>query len=150
VVDISSEGFAVDATVETLARSTLGMLPPSWAVNLERSLRVGDRLGGHLVSGHVDGVGTLTRREPVGEALLLSFAFPGELSPFVAEKGSIAINGVSMTVNRATHTAFEVMVIPITQQVTNLDALAVGDRVNLEVDVIARYVARACAPSIRS
>jgi riboflavin synthase len=144
VVDVLPDGFAVDATAETLSRTTLGELIPGKRarVNLERSLRAGDRLGGHLVSGHVDGVGSLASRREVGEALLLSFLLPAELSRYVAEKGSIAINGVSMTVNAVRESSFEVMVIPITRRGTNLGALEPGARVNLEVDLVARYVAR--------
>jgi riboflavin synthase len=156
VVEVLPEGFAVDATAETLARTTLGALPLGHAVNLERSLRAGDRLGGHLVSGHVDGVGRVAERRPVGEAVMLAFTLPPELTRFVAEKGSIAVNGVSMTVNAVGGAGgvggdgggrFEVMVIPITQRETNLGALTVGDRVNLEVDLIARYVARLMVPA---
>jgi riboflavin synthase len=134
--------FAVDATAETLARTTLGSLPLGARVNLERSLRLSDRLGGHLVTGHVDGVGSLATRQPVGDALALTFALPPELAPFVAQKGSIALNGVSMTVNGVRAAEVDVMVIPITREETNLGALAPGDRVNIEVDLVARYVAR--------
>jgi riboflavin synthase len=146
VATILPDGFEVDATAETLARTTLGQLGLGAAVNLERAVRAGDRLGGHLVTGHVDGVGALEARRPVGEAVHMSFGLPAELAPLVAEKGSIAINGVSMTVNRVSAgvrgPSFDVTVIPLTQQATNLGALAVGDRVNLEADLIARYVAR--------
>jgi len=141
VVTVLADGFAVDATAETLARTTLGALPLGSRVNLERSLRAGDRLGGHLVTGHVDGVGTLVSRREVGDALALSFSMPPLLARFVAEKGSITLNGVSMTVNAAGD-GFDVMVIPITQVETNLGALQPGARVNLEVDLVARYVAR--------
>jgi riboflavin synthase len=142
-----TDGFEVDATAETLARTTLGELPLGARVNLERSLRAGDRLGGHLVTGHVDAVGSLAERRSLGEALHFSFVLPQELARFVAEKGSIAINGASMTVNAVRPGSFEVVVIPITQQATNLGALAPGQRVNLEVDLIARYVARALSVS---
>jgi riboflavin synthase len=146
VVEVLADGFGVDASAETLARTTLGTLAPDQPVNLERALRAGDRLGGHLVTGHVDGVGTVVTRALGPDSLILTFALPKELSRFVAEKGSIAINGVSMTVNAASDAAFEVTVIPLTQQKTNLGTVSLGDRVNLEVDIIARYVARACAP----
>jgi riboflavin synthase len=142
VTEPRPDGFAVDATAETLARTTLGSLRVGARVNLERALRAGDRLGGHLVSGHVDGVATLESRGEVGEALSLGFALPQGLAPYVAEKGSVALNGVSMTVNAVRDAAFEVMVIPITRRETNLGDLAPGDRVNVEVDVVARYVAR--------
>jgi riboflavin synthase len=144
VAEILPDGFAVDATAETLARTTLGASPEGSRVNLERSLRAGDRLGGHLVTGHVDGVGTLASRREVGDALALTFDLPPQLARFVAEKGSITINGVSMTVNAAPPSTptFDVMVIPITRAETNLGTLAPGGRVNLEVDLVARYVAR--------
>jgi riboflavin synthase len=142
VTEPGADGFAVDATAETLARTTLGSLHVGARVNLERALRAGDRLGGHLVSGHVDGVATLESRREVGDALSLGFALPEGLARYVAEKGSIAINGVSMTVNAVRSSAFDVMVIPITRRETNLGDLAPGDRVNVEVDVVARYVAR--------
>ena len=143
VVEIAADGFEIDATAETLGRTTLGELPLGHALNLERALRAGDRLGGHLVTGHVDAVGSLVNRRVSGESAAMTFAMPPTLAPFVAEKGSIAINGVSMTVNGATRDGFDVAAIPITLAVTNLGALAVGGRVNLEVDLIARYVARA-------
>jgi riboflavin synthase len=147
VVEVLADGFSVDATAETLSRTTLGELVPGHGarVNLERSLRAGDRLGGHLVSGHVDGVGTVASRSEVGEALALSFLLPAELARYVAEKGSIAINGASMTVNAVRGAAFDVMVIPITREETNLGSLEPGARVNLEVDLVARYVARLLA-----
>ncbi len=161
VAAILPDGFEVDATAETLSRTTLGELTLGTALNLERAVRAGDRLGGHLVTGHIDGVGALEARRPVGEALHMSFALPKDLARFVAEKGSIAINGVSMTVNAVRETqsetqtsggggggaSFDVAVIPLTQESTNLGALALGARVNLEVDLIARYVARIVAGS---
>jgi riboflavin synthase len=146
VVAILPDGFEVDASAETLARTTLGELAIGARVNLERSVRAGDRLGGHLVTGHVDAVGVLQARRPLGEAVHMSFGLPAELQRLVAEKGSIAISGVSMTVNAVRGLSFDVAVIPITQQETTLGALAVGDHVNLEVDLIARYVARMVDP----
>jgi riboflavin synthase len=149
VTGVLADGFAVDATAETLARTTLGELVPGAArVNLERSLRAGDRLGGHLVTGHVDGVARVASRREVGDALALSFHIPIELARYVAEKGSIAINGASMTVNGvrdasgAMDAEMDVMVIPITREATNLGTLEPGARVNVEVDLVARYVAR--------
>jgi len=136
-------GFEVDASAETLARTTLGRLPPGAAVHFERALRAGDPLGGHLVSGHVDGVGALKARRDVGEAVWMAFGLEPALARFVAEKGSITVSGVSLTVNAVRygeHPAFDVMLIPITLQVTSLGDLAPGDRVNLEVDLLARYV----------
>jgi riboflavin synthase len=145
VTEVLPDGFSIDATAETLARTTLGQLPLGARVNLERSLRAGDRLGGHLVTGHVDGVGSLVSRTEVGEALGLQFTLPAGLARFVAEKGSITVNGTSMTVNAAGDATFDVMVIPITRRETNLGDLAPGARVNLEVDLVARYVARLVA-----
>lgn len=145
VAAILPDGFEVDASAETLARTTLGSLPAGARVNLERALRAGDRLGGHLVTGHVDGVSALLDRRPLGEALHMSFGLPAALARLVAEKGSVAIAGVSMTVNAVHPQSFDVAVIPLTQQATTLGALAVGNRVNLEVDLIARYVARIVA-----
>lgn len=142
VVEATPEGFAVDATAETLAKTTLGTLPLRRKVNLERALRAGDRLGGHTVTGHVDGVGRLVERRPVGDAENVTFSLPPELARYVATKGSIAVSGVSLTVNAVRADAFEVMLIPITLRVTSLGDLRPGDPVNLEVDLVARYVAR--------
>lgn len=142
VTEALPDGFSVDATAETLDRTTLGDLPLGARVNLERALRAADRLGGHLVTGHVDSVGKLVSRTEVGEALALSFELPEGLARYVAEKGSIAINGASMTVNAVRDAAFDVMVIPITRRETNLGDLVPGARVNVEVDLVARYVAR--------
>jgi riboflavin synthase len=144
---IVSGGFEVDASGETLSKTTLGGLAKGARVHLERAMRPSDRLGGHIVTGHVDGVGSLAerRREGEGEAggsWWLSFAMPAELARFVAQKGSIAVDGVSLTVNRVTVDRFEVTIIPHTSQRTKLGDLAVGQRVNLEVDLVARYVAR--------
>lgn len=144
VVEIRPDGFAIDASSETLARTTLGHGAVGRRVNLERALRAGDRLGGHIVSGHVDDVGALLERHAAGEATAMTFALPAGLSRYVAEKGSITVSGVSLTVNAVRTTApasFDVMLIPITLQVTSLGNLAPGDRVNLEVDSVARYVA---------
>jgi riboflavin synthase len=135
-------GFEVDASAETLARTTLGRLKPGAAIHFERALRAGSPLGGHLVSGHVDGVGTLKARRDVGEAVWMAFALEPPLARFVAEKGSIAVDGVSLTVNAAGAGDFEVTLIPHTLRKTKLGHLSPGDPVNLEVDIIARYVAR--------
>jgi riboflavin synthase len=144
---ILPEGFEVDASAETLARTTLGKLAIGGRVHLERALRAGDRLGGHFVSGHVDGVGALVERKPSGDSTWMAFRLPGELARFVAEKGSITVDGVSLTVNRAEGDQFEVTLIPHTLAKTKLGALMPGSEVNLEVDLIARYVARLASGS---
>ncbi|MEB2312458.1 MAG: riboflavin synthase [Sorangiineae bacterium] len=134
--------FDADVSLETVDKTTLGRLPPGSAVNLERSLRVGDRIGGHLVSGHVDGVARVTAVAPAGEALRVRIAAPRELARFIAAKGSVALDGVSLTVNAVFGDEFELMLIPHTQKITTLGGLAPGRELNLEVDVLARYVAR--------
>lgn len=136
------DGFAADASAETLSSTKLGDLRVGSRVHLERALATGDRLGGHLVSGHVDGVGRLVERTPVGDAAKLVFEVPARLAPFLAPKGSITIDGVSLTVNGATGTRFDLMLVPFTRRETLFDELAPGDAVNLEVDVLAKYVAR--------
>jgi riboflavin synthase len=133
-------GFAVDISRETLD-CTIGF-DRGRKVNLEKSLRLSDRLGGHLVSGHVDGVGSVTRFEQVGESWLLAVQAPRELARYIARKGSIAVNGVSLTVNAVKGSEFEINLIPHTLTVTNLGALKAGARVNLEIDMLARYVER--------
>jgi riboflavin synthase len=141
-VIVDAETFEVDASSETLAKTTLGSLPELAAVNLERALAVGQRLGGHLVSGHVDGVGRVVERTAVGESVKITFEAPHELARFIAQKGSICVSGVSLTVNEVDRNRFDVMLIPHTLEKTTFSALAVGTKVNLEVDVLARYVAR--------
>ena len=150
VTSVTDGGFTADASAETLARTTLGVRGPGTRVNLERALAVGDRLGGHIVSGHVDGVGELVAREAVGDAERFTFRAAPEVLRFVAEKGSITVDGVSLTVNGVAGERFDVMLVPFTQSATTLGVRRAGDRVNLEVDVIARYVARALAvgPSV--
>jgi riboflavin synthase len=135
-------GFEVDASAETVARTTLGRVAPGRVVNLERALCAGERIGGHLVTGHIDGVAELVGRRGVGDSMAVTFAVPQTLRRFVAEKGSVAVNGVSLTVNSTTGSRFDAMLIPITLAKTNLASLVTGDRVNIEVDLIARYVAR--------
>lgn len=142
VVTVVGGGFSASASVETLSRTTLGTIDVGHRVNLERALAVGDRLGGHIVAGHVDGVGRVARREEVGGAERVRVECPRELLRFVAEKGSVAIEGVSLTVNAVDERGFEVMLVPFTRDATALGDRAVGAPVNLEADVIARYVAR--------
>ncbi|HET6220883.1 MAG TPA: riboflavin synthase [Dongiaceae bacterium] len=145
VVERGPGWFAVQASAETLSRTTLGAWRVGTPVNLERPLKVGDELGGHLVQGHVDGVGTLVGRRPDGGSVRLSFEAPRELARYIAPKGSVAVDGVSLTVNEVDGARFGVNIIPITQEMTNLGGLAEGARVNLEIDLLARYVARLMA-----
>jgi riboflavin synthase len=143
--DRDSSTFSIDLSAESLAR-TAGMSTPGGAVNLEKALRANDRLGGHLVSGHVDGIGQVRVFKPVGESWLLRLDAPLELARFLAYKGSITVNGVSLTVNRvvdhANGCAIDINLIPHTIDHTALRELAVGGAVNLEIDLIARYVER--------
>jgi riboflavin synthase len=139
-VRLQSSGFEADVSQETL-NCTTGFAA-GVKVNLEKSLRLADRLGGHLVSGHVDGVGAVTRFDASGDNRLLAVAAPRELAKYIARKGSIAVNGVSLTVNAVNGSAFEINLIPHTLQATNLNGLTIGSRVNLEVDLLARYVER--------
>jgi len=134
--------FEAVASAETLACTTLGNWKLGKRINLERALRMGDELGGHLVSGHIDGMAELLSMDMEGESCRMVFSAPAELMPFIAEKGSVVLNGVSLTVNRVEKNQFSVMIIPHTLAATNLGNLLAGDRVNLEVDLIARYVKR--------
>ncbi|HEX9619057.1 MAG TPA: riboflavin synthase [Polyangiaceae bacterium] len=143
VVDSDEATFAVELTTETLERTTLALLAPGASVNLERSLRVGDRLGGHWVTGHVDAVVEALAVEPQGDAARVRVALPVALARFVAPKGSVALDGVSLTVNAVGADWFELMLIPHTAKVTTLGALAAGTRLNMEVDLLARYAVRA-------
>jgi riboflavin synthase len=145
VVSLAGSRFEADVSRETIACTT-GLDSPG-EVNLEKSLRLADRLDGHLVSGHVDGVGEVVAFEPVGESHRLVVRVPAELAKYVARKGSIAVQGVSLTVNRVDGVQFEANLIPHTLAVTTLKALAPGARVNLEVDLIARYVERVLGAS---
>jgi riboflavin synthase len=142
VVQKGADWFAVDVSAESLSRTTLGNWQDGSAINLERSLKVGDELGGHIVSGHVDGVGEVVATRSEGDSLRIDFRAPANLAGFIAEKGSITIDGASLTVNGVDGAVFGVNLIPHTQQVTTLGKLKAGDRVNLEIDVLARYVAR--------
>ncbi|HXP76454.1 MAG TPA: riboflavin synthase [Stellaceae bacterium] len=142
VIERGPGWFRVQASAETLARSTLGNWRVGTPVNLERSLKLGDELGGHMVAGHVDGVGRLVSLRGEGDSARLVFEVPAALAPGIASKGSIAVDGVSLTVNEVTGDRFGVNIIPHTREVTSLGSLKVGDPVNLELDLIARYVAR--------
>ena len=142
VIAFDAQSFAADASNETLALTTLGTLKPGSAVNLERALRAQDRMGGHLVSGHVDGIGTVARIEEDARAQRWSFEVPRHLARYIAKKGSICVDGVSLTVNAADQTGFEVALIPHTVEHTAFKTTTVGDPVNIEVDLVARYVER--------
>ncbi len=134
--------FSADAAAETLAVTTAGRWQHGTRLNLERALKIGDELGGHIVAGHVDGLTKLVAREDLTEMARLTFQAPPHLSRFIAAKGSVALDGVSLTVNEAKDDRFEVLIIPHTLDVTTFGALRAGDTVNLEVDLMARYTAR--------
>jgi len=140
VIALSPQGFSVDVSAETF-RCTVGF-PPGAPVNLEKALRLADRLGGHLVSGHVDGVGEVVRFAPAGDCFELVICAPGDIARFVVTKGSITVNGVSLTVNQVDGDEFSINLIPHTLTHTNLHTLTAGSRVNLEVDMMARYAER--------
>lgn len=139
-VDYGDASFSADVSKETLSVTTFGDLEIGDPVNLEPALRVQDRLGGHLVSGHVDGVGTVVSRRVAGRSEEFVFEIPDDLARYVADKGSICINGTSLTVNRTKKNRFTVNIVPHTLQETMLGTLQAGHRVNLEVDLIARYL----------
>jgi len=146
VVESGPNWFGADVSAETLSKTTLGEWAPGTAVNLERALRLGDELGGHLVSGHVDGIAEVSERAEEGDSLRFAFTAPAVLMPFIAAKGSVTLDGVSLTVNNVEDAAgggrFEVNIIPHTAAVTTLGACRPGSRVNLEIDLLARYVQR--------
>ncbi len=142
VVSFDAHGFDADVSLETNEKTTLGGLTIGSSLNLERALKVGERLGGHLVSGHVDGVAELRAVTSADEAKCLRVAYPPALARFIAEKGSVALDGVSLTVNRVDHEALEIMVIPHTLAMTTLGDAKPGAKLNLEVDTLARYAVR--------
>jgi riboflavin synthase len=142
VKSFAEESFDADASLETLDKTNLADLGIGDRVHLERALGLGERLGGHLVTGHVDGVGTLVTRGSQGDYVQACFEVPKRLAPFVAPKGSVAVNGVSLTVNGVTGARFDVMLVPYTLEKTTFGEMRVGTRVNLEVDILAKYVAR--------
>jgi len=141
-VELHADRFIVDASAETLACTTLGTWKVGSQVNLERSLKVGDELGGHIVSGHVDGVGKTLSKTPENGSIRWRFEVPRDIARFIAAKGSVAIDGVSLTVNDVQDNTFGVNIIPHTASVTRFGTLAPGDAVNIEIDMLARYVAR--------
>jgi riboflavin synthase len=142
VVECTDGAFTADVMAETLKRSSLGALHPGSRVNLERPMALGGRLGGHLVQGHVDGTGTITARTPGEHWEIVAIALPAELARYVVEKGSITVDGISLTVVDAAEDHFTVSLIPTTLALTTLGLKGVGDPVNLEVDVLAKYVER--------
>jgi riboflavin synthase len=137
--------FDVDAAAETLGMTTAKHWGKGTKLNLERALKIGDELGGHIVAGHADGLATVVAREDLTDMARFSFYAPAELARFIAPKGSVALDGVSLTVNEVADDTFSVLIIPHTLKVTTLGALAAGDHVNLEVDLMARYAARLMA-----
>jgi len=146
VTDIRADGFRADVSPETVERSTLGALGPGSRVNLERALRLGDRLGGHMVQGHVDGVGEVTAVEEAGETVFVRFRMPDEVARVTVVHGSVALDGVSLTVNGLDGRVAEVAIIPYTWEHTTMDRLAPGSRVNLEADLMGKYVERLMRP----
>ena len=145
--DADGHWFAIDASAETLARTAPGMWDAGRRLNLERALKIGDELGGHIVTGHVDDIGRIVSVEPVGDSVTVTVAAPASLAPHIAPKGSITVDGVSLTVNEVAdqpdgEAHFTLNIIPHTQEMTTLDEAAAGRAVNLEIDILARYLAR--------
>lgn len=148
VVDLPDGAFAVDCVEETLRRTSVGDRQPGDRVNLERAMRLGDRLGGHIVQGHVDGTGTIRAFTPEGDGMLMSVAAEPGLLRYVVEKGSITVDGVSLTVASREADGFIIALIPHTMEATTLNADAVGRKVNLEADVLAKYVEALVRPHV--
>ena len=142
VVALGPDWYEVQASAETLAKTTLADWAVGQRVNLERALRVGDELGGHIVSGHVDGIAKVVDVRPEGDSTRFSLVAPADLARFIASKGSVALNGTSLTVNEVDGARFGVNIIPHTKEVTTWGTIRAGDRVNLEIDMLARYIAR--------
>jgi riboflavin synthase len=146
VVDKGDDWFAVDASAETVTRTAQGLWMEGARLNLERALKVGDELGGHIVTGHVDGIGQVIALQDEGDSLRVTLSAPRDLAPRIAPKGSITLDGISLTVNDVTDTdtgvEFGINIIPHTAAVTTFDTLAVGRPINIEIDVLARYLAR--------
>ena len=139
-VSLTGTEFSVDLSPETMRRTALGDLSPGSLVNLERALLVSDRMGGHIVQGHVDGTGRVTSTKPEGDSVVFRIRVPKRLSRYIVEKGFVAVDGISLTVVKRGASSFTLAVIPYTSNNTNLAALSVGDRVNLEADILAKYV----------
>jgi len=142
VVQLGPDWFDVEISAETLNKTNIGTWSEGQKVNLERALKVGDELGGHIVSGHIDGLAEIVQMRSEGDSVRYTFEAPRALSRFIAPKGSVALDGTSLTVNEVDDTRFGVNIIPHTQEVTTWGVSKVGDRVNLEIDTLARYVAR--------
>ena len=142
VIEKGPDWFAIQASAETLSKTTLGSWKPGTRINLERAMKIGDELGGHIVSGHVDGLGEIVSITPEGDSQRFRFRVPHELARFIAPKGSVAVDGTSLTVNEVEGNVFGVNIIPHTQAVTTWGGMAQGQRVNIEIDMLARYVAR--------
>lgn len=142
VISLGDDWYDVEISAETVSKTNLDTWSVGKKVNLERALKVGDELGGHIVSGHVDGIAEIIKMEDEGDSTRISFRAPQDLAKFIAEKGSVTLNGTSLTVNEVEGNEFGINVIPHTQQVTTWGTAKVGDMVNLEIDTMARYVAR--------
>lgn len=140
VVSLGKKNFKVDASHETLNRTNLSNLKVNSRVNLERALEVGNRLGGHIVNGHVDGVAEVLEIHPVGESVELWFSAPEDIMKYLVKKGSVAVNGISLTINEISGSRFSVNIIPHTQSETNINQLEVGGKVNIECDILGKYV----------
>ena len=142
VVDIGDAGFSADVSLETLKVTTIGQLEPGASVNLEPALRMGDALDGHLLTGHVDGIGRVTETSPAARSAVIEFEVPTSLAIYIARKGAIAVDGVSLTVNAVDGPTFAVNIVPHTAEMTVISGYIPGTAVNIEVDIIARYVER--------
>ena len=142
VVELEKRRFCVDASPETLSKTTLGKAKVGDRVNLERALRLSDRIGGHLVSGHVDGIGNIKQKKRVGNSIVVSIIVPESITRYMINKGSVAVDGISLTVNQPRCDGFDVSIIPHTAQMTTIDLSKIGDQVNIEADMIGKYVER--------
>ncbi|HPD61665.1 MAG TPA: riboflavin synthase [Thermodesulfobacteriota bacterium] len=140
VVELDKQRFTVDVSPETLERTTLQKRKPGDFVNLERALRISDRLGGHLVTGHIDGVGTIKSIDKKGNSLVVSIEVPKGISPYLIEKGSVSLDGISLTINKVTSNTFSVNIIPHTARITTIGRRKAGDGVNIETDLLGKYV----------
>ena len=140
IVHFQDDKFEVDVAPETLSKTTLGQVKRGDKVNLERALRLGDRLDGHMVTGHVDGVGVVKARRPLANAMLFAFGVPDALLRYIVQKGSVAVDGISLTVNACKRGAFDVSIIPHTAKITTMGFKKVGDSVNIETDIMGKYV----------